>query len=168
MMNRLNQLKQHITDEGPRFWIALLRIMIGLLFLTVTYSNIEHGFYSAEGLHRFFNEVFPQSANPLRFYAAFIERVILPVAGPFSTFQAIAEPLMGLAFVFGVFTPLAVVGGIVFIANTFLATFGHDWPWSYIMMCAIMFTVAVTQSGRTLGVDGWLARRFGSHRWYLW
>ena len=164
----MSTLLRFIAAEGPRFWIALLRIMIGLIFLTVTYSNAENGYYTAEGLQRFFTEVFPQSENPLGFYAAFVNNVILPVAGPFSAFQAIIEPLMGLAFVLGLFTPLAVVAGIFFILNTFLATFGQDWPWSYIMMGAIMFAVAVTQSGRTLGVDGWLARRFGADKWYLW
>ena len=33
---------------------------------------------------------------------------------------------------------------------------------------AILFAVVATQAGRTLGIDGWLAKRFGQEKWWLW
>ena len=152
----------------PRFYIALLRMMIGLIFLTAAYSNWENGYYSEEGLHRFFSEVFPQSQNPFGWYAQFINTTILPIASTFSIFLVYSEVLMGVALLGGILTPIISVGAMIFIMNTFLAIFGQDWPWSYIMIDAILFTVIATQSGRTLGIDGLLARRFGTRRWYLW
>lgn len=152
----------------PRVWVALLRVMVGLVFLTVVYSNYYKGYYSPQGLQVFFTQVFPQSENPFPWYANFIENVVLPLRGPFSTFQLITEPLLGLALLFGVFTPVASLGAMFFILNTFLATFGQDWPWSYLMIEGILFVVLVTQAGRSLGVDGWLTWRFGKDRWYLW
>ena len=143
-------------------------MMIGLIFLTVAYSNWQNGYYSEEGLHRFFTEVFPQSQNPLGWYAQFINTTILPIASTFSTILVYSEVFMGVALLAGFLTPLVSVGAMLFIMNTFLATFGQDWPWSYIMIDAILITVIATQSGRSLGIDGWLAGRFGSHRWYLW
>ena len=41
-------------------WIAFLRIMLGVLFLTTWGSNMSKGFYTPEGLHYFFTDVFPQ------------------------------------------------------------------------------------------------------------
>ena len=54
-------------EKNPIYlaWIALLRIMLGLLFLTTWSSNLSKGFYTPEGLLVFFTEVFPQSANIL-------------------------------------------------------------------------------------------------------
>ena len=70
----------------PLAWIAILRIMLGLVFLTSWASNLFQGFYTPEGLVRFFSEVYPQTENPLTFYAAFIHGVILPVRGVFAPF----------------------------------------------------------------------------------
>jgi len=119
-------MKPPASPSAPLYWIALLRIMLGLVFLTTWGSNLLKGFYTPDGLQNFFLNVFPQSENPLTWYAAFINNVILPVRGAFAPFQLVTEFLMGLALLVGLFTPLASVAAIFFLANTFLATFGHD------------------------------------------
>jgi len=142
-------------------WIALLRMMIGVLFLTTWGSNLSKGLYTPDGLHFFFTEVFPQSANPLTWYAAFINNVILPIRGGFAPFQLITEFLLGLFLLIGLFTPLTSAAGAFFILNTFLASFGHDWPWSYATILGILFVVFMTKAGRSLGVDAWLHKTRG-------
>jgi uncharacterized membrane protein YphA (DoxX/SURF4 family) len=154
------------STKVPLSWIALLRIMVGLVFLTSWASNLFQGFYTPEGLNRFFSEVYPQSQNPLAFYAAFITGVILPIREVFAPFQLFAELLMSLALLVGAFTPFFSLAGIFFLANTFLATLGHDWPWSYIMPIAILVVVFFTRAGRALGLDAFLLKRFGEKaRW---
>lgn len=150
------------------FWIALLRIVLGLVFLTTWYSNLLKGFYTPDGLQNFFLHVFPQSENPLTWYAAFINNVILPVRGAFAPFQMAAEFLMGLALLVGAFTPLASVAAIFFLSNTFLATFGHDWPWAYLMPIGIAGVCFLTRAGRALGVDAYLLQRFGDRKLPVW
>ena len=140
-------------------WVALLRITLGLLFLTTWLSNLTKGFYTPDGLLDFFTNVFPQSNNPLGFYAAFIESVILPMRGAFAPFQLVAEFLLGLFLLIGFLTPWTSAAAAFFILNTFLATFGHDWPWSYGTILAILFVVFFTKAGRSLGVDAHLATR---------
>jgi uncharacterized membrane protein YphA (DoxX/SURF4 family) len=157
--------------QAPRAslkWIAALRIMIGLMFLTTWGFNLIEGFYTPDGLLRFFTEIFPQSENPLAFYAAFINRVILPVRGVFAPFQLVAEGLLGLALLVGAFTPLFSLAGIFFLINTFLATLGHDWPWAYILPIGILVVTAFTQAGRAWGVDTYLLSRFGERSRLLW
>jgi uncharacterized membrane protein YphA (DoxX/SURF4 family) len=150
------------------FWIALLRVMMGLVFLTTWVNNLIQGFYTPDGLLRFFQEEFPQSENPLGWYAAFIDGVILPARGAFAPFQMVTELLLGLALLVGFLTPLFSLAGIFFLLNTFLATFGHDWYWAYLMPIGILVVVMLTRAGRSLGVDGWLAARFGEHWKWLW
>jgi uncharacterized membrane protein YphA (DoxX/SURF4 family) len=150
------------------FWIAVLRMMIGLVFLTTWVNNLFEGFYSPAGLLRFFTQVFPQVENPLTWYAAFINGVILPVRTVFAPFQMVAELLLGLALLIGFLTPLFSLVGIFFLTNTLLATAGHDWPWAYIMPIGILVVVMLAQAGRSVGVDGWLVRRFGvRERWWI-
>lgn len=141
-------------------WIAALRIMVGVMFLTTWGFNLLQNFYTPEGLLRFFTEIYPQNENPLRFYAVFINEVILPIRGMFAPFQLVAEGLMGLALLIGLFTPLFSLAGIFFLINTFLATFGHDWPWAYFLPIGILVVTAFTRAGRAWGVDAYLLKRY--------
>jgi thiosulfate dehydrogenase (quinone) large subunit len=148
-------------------WIAVLRIMVGLVILTSWFSNVLKGYYTPDGLLYFFTEVFPQSENSLRWYAAFIEGVILPIRGVFAPFQLVGEFILGLALLLGFFTRVFSLIGIFFLTNTFLATFGHDWPWSYIMPITVLVVVYLTRAGLALGLDGWIHKRIFAalHSW---
>jgi uncharacterized membrane protein YphA (DoxX/SURF4 family) len=152
----------------PLSWIASLRIVVGLMFLLTWLPNFLDGLYTADGLLLFFTEEFPQSENSLRFYANFIDGVILPIRHVFAPFQLISEFLLGLAILVGAFTPLASIAGIFFLINTMLATFGHDWLWSYIMPISILFVTLFTHAGRAIGVDAYLLKRFGERNFFLW
>ena len=162
-----------ITDnykepQVPLFWVSLLRIMLGLLFLTTWWSNQSKGFYTPDGLQYFFTQVFPQSGNSLTWYAAFIENIILPARSVFAPFQLVTEFLIGVFLLVGFLTPYTSAAGAFFILNTFLATFGHDWPWSYLMILGLLFVVLFTRAGRSLGVDAWLMNRRGAPDFFLW
>jgi uncharacterized membrane protein YphA (DoxX/SURF4 family) len=160
----LNKLFAAETRKIPLTWIALLRIILGLLFLTTWASNQSKGFYTPEGLLGFFENVFPQSENPLTWYAAFINGVILPIRSLFAPFQLVGEFVFGLFLLLGVFTPLTSLVAAFFTLNTFLATYGHDWPWSYILILAILGVVFFTRAGRSLGIDAILLDRRGESR----
>jgi len=154
--------------QAPLFWIALLRIVVGVMFLSTWLPNFRHGMYTPDGLQKFFTVDFPQSENPLVFYAQFIDGVILPIRDVFAPFQLVAEFLMGVAVLTGAFTPLASIAGIFFLLNTLLATFGHDWQWSYILPISILAVTLFTHAGRSLGVDAYLVKRFGKRNFFLW
>jgi uncharacterized membrane protein YphA (DoxX/SURF4 family) len=150
----------------PLAWLGLMRIMLGLMFLSTWASNLTKGYYSPDGLQHFFTEVFSQAENPLAFYASFINTVILPMRDVFAPFQLVAEGLLGLALLVGVFTPVACLAGVFFLGNVFLATFGHDWPWAYLMPISLLGAIFFARAGRSLGLDAVLVRRFGEKWWW--
>jgi uncharacterized membrane protein YphA (DoxX/SURF4 family) len=149
-------------------WIAGLRILVGLMFLTTWGSNLMKGYYTPDGLARFFSQVYPQAENPIAIYGAFINNIILPVRSVFAPFQLVAEGLLGGAILIGLFTPLVSLAGIFFLVNTFLASLGHDWPWSYLLPIGILTVTLFTQAGRAFGVDLYLTKRFGERSRWLW
>lgn len=155
------------SPQAPLKWFAVLRIMMGLVFLTSWGSNLLQGFYTSEGFQRFFTEVYPQTENPLAFYAAFITQVVLPIRSIFAPFQMVTEGIMAVALLVGTFTPFFSLTGAFFLVNTFLATLGHDWPWSYVMPIVILIVTFFTQAGRAIGIDAYLLKRFGE-RGRLW
>ena len=165
----MNMQNSKNEERTSLIWIALLRIMLGVLILTTWGSNLKKGFYTPDGLLYFFTDVFPQSANSLGWYAAFIDNVILPIRGVFAPFQLVGEFMLGLFLLIGVFTTITSVFTAFFIINTFLASFGHDWPWSYITILSILFVLFMTKAGRSLGVDAWLLKKRGEPKIpFLW
>jgi uncharacterized membrane protein YphA (DoxX/SURF4 family) len=87
----------------------------------------------------------------------------------FAPFQLVGELLLGLFLLFGILTPWTSAAAAFFILNTYLATFGHDWPWSYGMILGLLFVFFWTRAGRSLGVDAWLSQRRGDPPLpYLW
>lgn len=154
--------------QTPLMWLALLRIMIGLMFITTWLSNLVVGLYTPDGLLNFFTNVFPQAQNPLSWYAAFIDTIILPIRYVFAPFQLVTEFLLGLSFLLGIFTPVTSLFGIFFLINAFLATIGHDWPWAYLMPIGVLGVLIFTRAGRIAGLDVLLVRKFGERRFPLW
>lgn len=149
------------TGSSAR-WLAILRIMLGVIFLTTWFANLEKGFYTPAGLEDFFTRTYPQSHNPITFYANFITGVLLPARAVFAPFQLVGELTLGVLLLLGVFTPVAGILGAFFLANIFLATFGAEWPWTYISLIVVSLCVAFTHAGRTFGIDAALARRLPS------
>ena len=142
--------------------LAALRIMMGIIFFTTWIANLQKGFYTPDGLRNFFTHVYPQSHNPIGAYAAFIEHVLLPSRAIFAPFQLVAELSLGIFLIAGAFTPLVGIAGAFFLSNIFLATYGTEWPWTYLSLIGVCLAVAISRSGRTLGVDAVLARRFAT------
>lgn len=159
---------KYSEPKTPLAWVALLRILLGVMFLSTWAINLVNGYYTPDGLLEFFNDFYPQSENPLTWYAAFINNVILPIRTVFAPFQLVAEGLMGLALLVGAFTPFFSLAGIFFLINTFLASLGHDWPWSYWLPIGMLFVTFFTCAGRSLGVDASLLKRFGDRSRFLW
>jgi uncharacterized membrane protein YphA (DoxX/SURF4 family) len=151
-----------MNASSPLFWLAALRIMLGVIFLTTWIANLQKGFYTPDGLQNFFTHVYPQSHNPIGAYAAFIENVLLPARAFFAPFQFIAELSLGVFLIAGAFTPLVATGGAFFLANIFLATYGAEWPWTYLSLIGVCIAVAATKSGRTFGVDAFLAKHIAA------
>lgn len=157
--------------ESPRtslFWVALLRIMLGLLFLTQWGNNIVDGLYSAEGIQGLFNYYLTTSSDPIIWYHALIDKIIVPIAPLFGAFQFAAELLIGVCLLVGALTPLLSLGAGFFILNTLLLTWGADWPWSYLTILSILGVLLFTRAGRAVGVDAWLVKRFGERSFPLW
>jgi NADH dehydrogenase len=163
------KLKTWIEDspKTPLFWVALLRIMLGLLFLTQWFDNLVNGIYTEEGLNGLFEYYFSTSDMPLEWYMDFIHELVMPITPAFAVFQLVAELFIGLAFIFGFFTPLVSLGAAFFILNTFFLSYGADWPWSYLTILSILGVLYFTRAGRVIGVDAWLMERAGD-RFPLW
>jgi uncharacterized membrane protein YphA (DoxX/SURF4 family) len=148
-------------------WIVILRVMMGLVFLTTWVSNLNKGLYG-EGFEPFIQGW--ADGTELRWYAAFLNDVVIPNIEILRVIQVITEGLvMGLFLILGLLTPFSAAVSWFFVINLFMASFGTgEWPWTYIMMGVMLAVIALTRSGRSWGLDAWLVEKWGEPRWPLY
>lgn len=149
-------------------WIALLRVMMGLVFLTTWFSNLNKGLYG-EGYLPFIQSW--ADGTSFRWYADFLYNVVIPNIEILRVVQLVTEGLfMGLFLTIGLLTPLSAAISWFFVVNLFLASFGTgEWAWTYIMTGVLLAIIAITRSGRSLGLDAWLVKKWGEPPIpYLW
>jgi uncharacterized membrane protein YphA (DoxX/SURF4 family) len=147
-------------------YLASLRILMGALFVTTAFENLQKGLYGA-GFRTFVQSW--ATGNPIGPYRHFLEDVVIPNWQAFSTVQLIVEPIvMGAFLMIGLFTRASASIAAFFIANLFLASFGQEWPWTYLVVLGVLVTLIFSRAGRSLGVDQFLAKRYPDPPLPLW
>jgi uncharacterized membrane protein YphA (DoxX/SURF4 family) len=140
--------------------LALLRILMGGMFIAVWSENLRKDLYTPDGYRDFIQGL--ADKTDVGFYGDLIREVVVPNAALFAYGQLVIElVVMGVFLLVGFLTPIAALVASGFSVNLLLANWGvpGEWQGTYVMMIAILLAVAVTQSGRRLGVDARLARK---------
>lgn len=168
IFNRINDISFIKNSlKTPLFWVALLRIVLGILFIDTWVSNLEKDLYTPDGLESFLQGQL--NDDSLSWYRSFIEDVIIPSKAVFAPFQLVTELAMGVALILGLFTRPVSFGAFFFVLNTYLISIGTgEWAWSYYTILAMLVIVFFTSAGRSIGLDTVLAKRFGENKWGLW
>lgn len=139
--------------------LALARIFVGLLFIATWVENLDKGLYGSQKYADFVQGYADTTVVPGLSW--FIESVVVPNSGLFSKGQMVVElVVMGVFLAAGFLTPVSGLVAAGFGLNLLLATRGSgEWWGTYGMLVALCLVVALTQSGRTWGVDTLLVRR---------
>ena len=162
-------IAQSRASQVSRIWLAVPRIVLGIILLVTWVENLNKGLYSAEGFRGFILSL--ADGHPLGFYAAFLTNVVAPISGMFGAFQMVAELLLGLALITGTLTTLAGLGAILFFLNLFLAYLNPnlgEWIWTYVMLVTMASIVTLGRAGRALGVDTLLFRSRGEPKYPIY
>ena len=139
--------------------MACLRILMGVIFLAVWSDNLRKGFYSADGWAEFVQHY--ADTTKVSLFADMLNNVMIPNSWLFAGGQLVVELVVfGLFLVLGLFTPVSGLLAAGFQLNLLIATSGtNEWPGTYIIMCLLLVAIALSQSGRTLGLDALLVKR---------
>ena len=146
-------------EDRTMLMMAGMRVMMGAIFLAVWADNLIKGFYTPDGWADFVQNY--ADTTKVGLYADLLNDVLIPNAALFAYGQLVIELVVfGLFLVFGVLTPVSGLLAALFQLNLLVATSGtSEWPGTYIIMFVLLVAIALSQSGRTLGVDARLARR---------
>lgn len=153
----MNRSSAGLDRRPSGIYLAALRIMMGILYLETVSENIGKGLYG-QGFVTYVSSNL--NGNPLPWFVNFAQTMLLPNWQSVAKLQFLAETLVGISLLLGLCTVLGGLVGVFLQVNIFLLTFGKEWPWVYIIMIVILAVAALSRSGRTVGLDALLAKRF--------
>ncbi|MBE0068164.1 FAD-dependent oxidoreductase [Thermoanaerobacterium thermosaccharolyticum] len=144
---KLSIIENHVAVTTNMFWLSLMRVFLGLMWIISGIQHIQEGWLSSVKLSA------GASAAPMQnvpaWYGWFMEKFIFPHAIFFQSVITLSEIGIGLLLVAGLFTFIAALGTIFLHINFYLsgmATF-NNW-WYVITAIAIM-----GGAGRAFGLD---------------
>lgn len=148
--------------------IAGLRIMLGVLFLTVWGSNLNKGLYGPESYANLINSFADSGDSPGVWKS--IMSFVADQAAVTSKLQLVTELTFGVLLLLGIATRLVGVAAGVFLSSIWLSSIGvpNEWIWSLVFPALAAFTVAIFSAGRTLGLDSVLLARSPLRRLPRW
>ena len=144
-----------------------MRVLTGVIFAAEGVSKIRGEFVRGG----FADSVRETAEHAWAFWASFLRSVVLPNAGAFGWFFAIAELALGIALVLGFLTRIATAGGmllmvILLLGQTHVAKGGWEaWITAGLtskFALLLLWLLFLTDAGRSWGFDARLRR--GSRR----
>ena len=97
-------------------------------------------------------------------HAWLVTHILLPGLAFFNPLVYLIELGLAVSLILGILVrPFAVIG-ILFVANLWLGLYRHpgEWPWTYIFLIFTLGFFILNQAGKSLGLDGLMARKPGA------
>jgi len=137
----------------------LLRTLVGAMWFQGMLWKLPM-FSNQNGLYYWTNEMVGHAAFP--FYSEIVTGFLLPYFNLVNPLVFLAELAFAISLMLGIGVRLTGALGILFVLNLWIGLYRHpqEWPWTYIFLAGLMALFSVEAAGRSLGLDGWLRRRY--------
>ena len=159
MTTLLEKHRESISKTGRRF-LAVIRILLGALFVLAGMAKIIEGNLGMEGMLEFLNS---NQESTFRFYALFLDSVVRNSPLFFAGLATIGEIALGVSLFLGAKIRLSAPVGIFMLLNFMVVKGSYPWQLGGDQILSILLAIlAITNAGRTWGLDGhWLRNEEG-------
>lgn len=159
-----------VIGETSLLVIALVRIFVGYLWFQQLFWKLPPTF---GGLHTFV--VREVNGTFLPGYGTIVQNVFLSNFGLLGTFTFIAELLVALSLMLGIFSRAGALLATLLALQLYVGLSNTEWYWTYGMLVLLGLVLLPLPTGRRLGIDQWLAPRLQAlatnnryARWLSW
>jgi uncharacterized membrane protein YphA (DoxX/SURF4 family) len=144
--------------------LALVRLIVGAMFVSVFFENLGKGAYTPAGYAGVINYYIKASHSPAAW------KLVLGFMSSHATMiapgQAAMEISVGILLVIGLLTrPVALVA-FLFLGSLWVTELGTSWIWELLVPVVASLGLAVGRAGRAWGIDALLARRRPASPWW--
>lgn len=136
-------------------WNWLARFLIGALWWQQSLWKIPPNY---GGLRYWMEEMAKWASTGLQMH--FVKDVVLPHFYFFAPQVYIAEVLIAVTLILGLFSQIGALVGTLMAVNLWLGLYRSpaEWPWTYFFLILVQIMLLVQRSGRSLGLDAILLR----------
>ena len=144
--------------------LALVRVTIGAMFVSVFFENLGKGLYSPGGYAGLINYYIKASHCPTAWKAVMgLAASHAAIAAPM---QALTEISLGILLLIGLVTRPAAIVAFLFLGSLWISELGTSWIWELLISVVASLGLAIGRAGRRWGVDAWLSQRWPSSPWW--
>jgi uncharacterized membrane protein YphA (DoxX/SURF4 family) len=140
--------------EGGMLLLAFVRIFIGYLWFQQLFWKLPPTF---SGLNRYVVREIQGTFLPG--YGSIVQNILLPNFLLLGTFTFIAEFLIAICLMFGIFTRFGALLATIMALQLYIGLSNTEWYWTYGMLVLLGVVLLPLPAGRRLGIDQWLAPR---------
>jgi uncharacterized membrane protein YphA (DoxX/SURF4 family) len=144
--------------------LALVRVTIGAMFISVFFENLEKGLYTAAGYSNLINYYIKSGHSPAAWKA--VMGLVASHDAMAAPMQALTEISLGILLVIGLFTrPVAFVA-FLYLGSLWVSEWGTAWIWELLVPVLASLGLTVGRAGRAWGIDARLSQRWPSSPWW--
>jgi uncharacterized membrane protein YphA (DoxX/SURF4 family) len=144
--------------------LALVRLIVGAMFVSVFFENLGKGAYTPAGYAGVINYYIKNSHSPAAW--KLVLGFMSSHAAMIAPGQAAMEISVGILLVIGLLTrPVALVA-FLFLGSLWVTELGTSWIWELLVPVVASLGLVVGRAGRAWGIDALLARRNPSSLWW--
>src|SRR5246500_1299095 len=144
--------------------LALVRVIIGAMFVSVFFENLGKGLYSPAGYAGLINYYIKASHAPAAWKA--VMGLAANHAAMAAPLQGMTEISLGILLVIGLLTRPAAFVAFLFLGSLWLSEYVPSWIWELLVPVLASLGLAIGRAGRRWGVDAWLSQRWPSSPWW--
>lgn len=160
LRSEVTTARQPLAGTG----LAIVRLIIGAMFVSVFFENLGKGLYRPAGYSGLINYYIQHDHAPAAWKA--VMGFMASHAAMAAPMQGLTEISVGVLLLLGLLTrPVAFVA-FGFLGSLWVSELGVGWIWELLPPVVASFGLSVGQAGRTWGVDAWLAERWPSSPWW--
>ena len=142
--------------------LAVLRVVLGAMFVWVFFENLGKGAYTPSGYKGVIDYYLKSGHSPAVWKG--IMSVMAANARIVAPLQALTELGFGVFLVAGAATRVVAAAAGAFLFSLWVSELGTSWIWELAMPVVVAFCLAAARAGRTWGLDALLARRYPGWR----
>jgi uncharacterized membrane protein YphA (DoxX/SURF4 family) len=144
--------------------LALVRVTIGAMFVSVFFENMGKGLYTPAGYAGLISYYIKNSHSPA------IWKSVMALAAQHAAMaapvQALTEISLGILLVIGLLTRPAAFVAFLYLGSLWVSEWGTAWIWELLVPVLASLGLAIGSAGRRFGVDAWLSDRWPSSLWW--
>jgi uncharacterized membrane protein YphA (DoxX/SURF4 family) len=140
--------------------LAIVRMTIGALFVSVFFENLGKGLYRPAGYAGLIGYYIKQGHAPAAWKS--VMALAASHAAMAAPMQAVLEISLGILLIVGLLTrPVAFIA-FLYLGSLWMSEWGTAWIWELLVPVLACLALAVGSAGRRWGIDAWLSQRHSS------